>query len=77
MASMATGISARTLDSEAARHFKGTPEERMRAALEGGELALRLYLATQSPGTSLEEARRRLQRAAHVGRRYSQSNDGP
>jgi hypothetical protein len=77
MTSMATGVFARNLDSEAARHFKGTPEERMRTALEAGELALRLYLATQPPGTNLKEARRRLQRAAHAGRRPSRSNDGP
>jgi len=74
---MATGTAARTLDSEAARHFKGTAEDRIRAALEAGDLALHLYLATQPPGTSLEEARRRLQAAAHAGRRPSRSNDGP
>lgn len=74
---MATGISPRTLDSEAARHFQGTAEERMRAALGAGELALRLYLASQPPGTGVEEARRRLQRAAHAGRRPSRSADTP
>ena len=74
---MGTGTDTRTLDSEAAKFFKGTAEERMRAALEGGELALQLYLATQPPGTSREEARLRLQRAAHAGRRPSRCNDRP
>ncbi len=74
---MAMEAARRTIDSEAARHFRGTPDERMRAALEAGELALKLYLATQPPDTSLQEARRRLQRAACAGRRPSCCNDGP
>ncbi|HUM01323.1 MAG TPA: hypothetical protein VL084_03490 [Thermoanaerobaculia bacterium] len=74
---MVTGVGARTLDSEAARHFKGTPGERVRSSLEAGEMALELFLSTQPPGTSREAARRRLQRAAHHGRRPSRSNDGP
>jgi hypothetical protein len=74
---MATEIRPRTIDSEAARHFRGTAEERMRAAFIAGELALQLYLAGQPPGTSIEVARRRLQRAAHAGRRPSRCMDGP
>jgi len=70
---MAREIGPRTIDSEAARHFRGTADERMRAALGAGELALRLYLASQPPGTRVDEARRRLQRAAHAGRRPSLS----
>jgi hypothetical protein len=73
MSRMATETGGRTIDSEAARFFKGTAEERMRAALDSGKLALQLYLAAQPPGTTVEEARRRLQRAAHAGRRPSSS----
>lgn len=66
----------RDLAAEAAKHFKGSPEERMLAALEAGEMALALFRTTIPPGTPVEVARRRLQRATHAGRRASRANDG-
>ena len=72
-----TGVSVQEIRRSLEKIAAPKAKERMRLALEAGELALRLYLATQPLGTSLEEGRRRLQRAAHAGRRPSRSNDGP
>jgi len=73
---MASRRFRRDLAAEAAKHFKGTAEGRMLAALEAGEMALALFRATLPPSTSVEVARRRLQRATHAGRRPSSANDG-
>lgn len=72
---MASPRFRRDLAAEAAKHFRGTAEERMLAALEAGEMALALFRATLPPGTPVEEARHRLQRATHAGRRPSKAND--
>lgn len=61
----------RDLASEASKHFHGTAEERMLAARRLGEEALDLYLASQPPGVTREQARRLLQRNKNRGRRPS------
>jgi len=73
---MASRYFRRDLAAEAAKHFKGSAEERILAALEAGEMALALFRSSLPPGTPVEEARRRLQRATHGGRRPSRANDG-
>jgi hypothetical protein len=62
---------ARDLDQEVAKHFQGTPEERILLALRLGREALELFHATLPPGTSLDEAREILRRNKHRGRRPS------
>jgi endonuclease V-like protein UPF0215 family len=68
-------IPERDLAAEAAKHFQGTPEERVRLALELGRRALEIFLASQPPGTTVEEARRILRRNKHRGRRPSRVMD--
>lgn len=65
------GLPTRDLAAEAAKHFRGTPGERMEAAMRLGREALDLFLATQPPGTSRQVARLILQRNKHRGRRPS------
>jgi hypothetical protein len=65
----------RTLETEAAKHFAGTPAERFHEALRLGRKALRLFLAAQPPGTSEIEAREILRRRKHAGRRRSRVLD--
>lgn len=66
----------RTLASEVARHFKGTPGERIDAARRAGRICLDLYLAAH-PGTTEEEARRILRANKHRGRRRSKVMEDP
>ena len=61
----------RTIEDEVAKHFQGTPEERLRLARELGRRDLERFLATLPPGTTEEQARRMLARAKHRGRRPS------
>jgi hypothetical protein len=61
----------RTLEDEVAKHFQGTPEERLRLARELGRRDLERFLATLPAGTTWDQARRMLARAKHRGRRPS------
>lgn len=65
------GLPKRDLSAEAAKHFLGTPFERLLRAQRLGREALDLFLATQAPGTSRQAARQILQRSKHRGRRPS------
>jgi hypothetical protein len=65
----------RNLQSEAAKHFKGTPAERLESALRLGREALVLYLAAH-PEMTESEARKVLRRNKHAGRRPSRVMDG-
>ena len=66
-----TQLPARDLRAELERHFWGTPEQRVLAAVRLGEQALDVFLASQPPGTSRERARRLLQRNRNRGRHRS------
>jgi hypothetical protein len=61
----------RDLAFERSRHFRDTAEERFFLALRLGREALELYLAGLPPNTSTAEARDRLRRNKHRGRRPS------
>ncbi len=61
----------RDLAVEVAKHFKGTPQERVADALRAGEEALQLFLATLPAGTPREAALDILRRNKHRGRRPS------
>ncbi len=61
----------RDLLDEVRRQSGGTPEERILEDLRLGEQLLDLFLATQTPGTTREQARRILQRYKHKGRQRS------
>ena len=65
----------RDLDSEAAKHFKGTPSERFELALRLGREALELFLAAH-PKMSRAAALEALRRQKHAGRRPSRVIDG-
>ena len=69
-------LPARDLEAELAKHFKGTPESRVREALRLGREALDAFLATLPPGTTPAEARAILRRNKHRGRRPSKVMDG-
>ncbi len=58
----------RDLKAEVAKHFKGTPESRVRDALRLGEEALDAFLQALPPGTSREQAREILSRNKNRGR---------
>jgi hypothetical protein len=68
---------ARDLANEAAKHFQGTPGERIAQALRLGEEALELFLAMQPDDMSRAEAREILRRNKHRGRRPSRVMDAP
>lgn len=74
---MPTSPYRRDLASEVAKHFKGTPEERLAAALRVDTLALDVFLAALPPGTSREEAARRARLGTHAGRRHSRVMELP
>jgi len=59
------------LAQEAAKHFRGTPVSRLRAARRLGRRALALFRAALPPDTSVREARQRLEGTKHRGRRPS------
>ena len=61
----------RDLDQEVAKHFQGTPEERMLLALRLGQEALHLFHATLPAGTTLAEAREILRLNKQRGRQPS------
>ncbi len=65
----------RDLQAEVQRHFWGTPEQRVLASLRLGEQMLDVFLATQPPGMSREQARRLLQRNHNRGRQHSAAID--
>ena len=73
---MAT-LPPRDLAEEVSKHFKGTPEERLLRALRLGRRDLDLFLSTQPPGTSRDEAREILRRNKHRGRRPSRVMEEP
>jgi hypothetical protein len=56
------------LQAEVAKHFKGTPESRVREALRLGEDALDAFMQALPPGTTREEAREILSRNKNRGR---------
>lgn len=57
--------------AEVAKHFHGTPANRVLAVLRLGEDALDLFLATLPAGTSRADARALMQRNRHRGRQRS------
>jgi hypothetical protein len=61
----------RTLAEEAAKHFRGTPESRLREARRLGRRALELFRATLPEGTTIREARLLLEAGKSRGRRRS------
>jgi hypothetical protein len=61
----------RGLAEEAAKHFQGTAASRLRAARRLGRRALDLFRATLPEGTTLREARLRLEAVKRHGRRRS------
>ncbi|HEX4825849.1 MAG TPA: hypothetical protein VFV19_16225 [Candidatus Polarisedimenticolaceae bacterium] len=65
----------RDLESEAAKHFQGTPGERVQLALKLGRAAMALFLANH-PGVSEATARKILSRQKNAGRRPSRVMDG-
>jgi|MudIll2142460700_1097286.scaffolds.fasta_scaffold1195681_2 hypothetical protein len=67
----------RDLAAEVAKHFKGTPAERMALARRTGEQALQLFLATLPPGTTRAAALEIVRRNKHRGRRPSPLMDAP
>ena len=67
----------RDLASEAAKHFQGTPGERILQAARLGEEALALFLAMQPRAMSRAEAREILRRNKHRGRRPSRVMETP
>jgi hypothetical protein len=67
----------RDLASEAAKHFQGTPGERVLQAARLGEEALTLFLAMQPRPMSRTEAQEILRRNKHRGRRPSRVMDAP
>ena len=70
-------FSARDLANEAAKHFQGTPGERIIQARRLGEEALDLFLAMQPGDMSRAAAREILRRNKHRGRRPSRVMDAP
>ena len=70
-------LSGRDLAAEVARHFLGTPAERMEVARRAGERALQLLLATLPKGTTRDEALVLLRRNKARGRRRSRWRDEP
>lgn len=72
---MGTATFRRDLDAEAAKFFRGTPEERLARALRVDPLALELFLAGLPDGTSREEAARQARNLTHAGRRASRVMD--
>ena len=68
---------SRDLASEVAKHFQGTPGERILQAARLGEQALALFLAMQPHPMSRVEACEILRRNKHRGRRQSRVRDAP
>jgi urease accessory protein UreF len=66
---MAVKALRRDLEAEVRKHFQGTPEERMKQALEMGASLFELYLSMQPPGTSRRAAEERIRSTTHQGRR--------
>ena len=67
----------RDLNDEVAKHFHGTPEQRILESIRLGRQALDIFLATLPPGTTLAQARALAQRNKHRGRRPSPVMDAP
>ena len=61
----------RDLAAEVAKHFRGTAEERVLLALDLGQRALDVFLATLPPGTTRVQAAAITRRNKQRGRRPS------
>ncbi len=59
------------LEAEVAKHFQGTPEERILGALRLGQETVALFLASLPEGTKAAEARAILRRNKNRGRQQS------
>jgi hypothetical protein len=68
-------LAERTLREELGKHFAGTADARVEAALRLGEQALDLFQATLPPGTTRQQARAMMQRNRHPGRRRARLAD--
>lgn len=66
----------RNIQSESAKHFRGTPAERFELALRLGRRSLRLFLAAGGRGMTELQAREHLRRVKHSGRRPSKVLEG-
>jgi hypothetical protein len=67
----------RDFESEASRHFQGTPASRLLLALALGRRALALHRAAFASPLSREAAVESLRRSNRFGRRPSQTLDVP
>lgn len=70
-------LPTRDLKDELAKHFKGTPDSRVREALRLGEEALDAFMRTLPPGTTRAEAREILSRNKNRGRTPSKVMEAP
>jgi hypothetical protein len=61
----------RDLSAELPKHFKATPDERVREALALGRELFEMHLRTLPPAVSRDEAGERLRLTTHAGRRPS------
>ena len=67
----------RDLSAEVSKHFKKTPDERVREAQALGRSLFEMHLWTLPPGVSRVEAGERLRLATHAGRRPSRVMSQP
>ena len=64
-------LAPRDVAAEVVKHFHGTPEDRIRQALQLGTQAIDLFTATLPAGTPRAVAADMLRRNKHRGRRPS------
>ena len=57
--------------AEVSKHFTGTPDVRVRQALDLGRELFEMHLLTIPPGVSVHAAGERMRLATHAGRRPS------
>jgi hypothetical protein len=74
---MRQSVFSRDLAAEAAKHFKGSPEERMANALALGRDLFEMYARTLAPTVTRAEAGERVRLTTHAGRRPSRVMDLP
>ena len=74
---MATKTQKRDLATEAEKHFRGTPDERVRTAFALGASLFEMYFRTLPRGTTRAEAEDMVRRQTHRGRRPSRVMDLP
>ena len=67
----------RVPSAEVARPFRGTPEERIQAALKAATVEIELFRADLPPGSSEEVVRRLIRRKKQAGRSPSGCLDEP